>query len=173
MVAESSSAIALKDGTPVVIRPIRPDDVEALVESFRHLSPQTIYQRFFTNLHELPLEMARSIASPDHVGRLALIAESGNEVIGVGRYERTDVPGLAELGLVILDDWQNRGLGRILLRETLRAAERNGIRQFRAEVLAENRRMLHLLATEGDITGRKTEAGVTTLFFTTRSSSLQ
>lgn len=168
MVGAGESVITLKDGTAVVIRPIRPDDVDALLESFRHLSPQTIYQRFFTNLHELPPEMARSIASTDHVGRLALIAESGNEVIGVGRYERTNDPGVVELGLVILDEWQNRGLGRILLRETLRAGVRSGIRQFRAEVLAENRRMLHLLATEGEIIERRTEAGVTTLLLTVR-----
>jgi GNAT superfamily N-acetyltransferase len=75
---------------------------------------------------------------------------------------------LIELGLVIMDEWQNRGLGRILLREIMRAAERNGIYTFRADVLAENRRMLRLIATEGQLQERKTEAGVTTILFTSR-----
>ena len=99
MAAPGESAIALRDGTPVVIRPIRPDDVDGLIDSFRHLSPQTIYQRFFTNLHELTPGMAEQLASVDHAGRMALIAESGNEVIGVGRYERTNDPKVVELAL--------------------------------------------------------------------------
>jgi RimJ/RimL family protein N-acetyltransferase len=83
--------------------------------------------------------------------------------VGVGRYERTPDPEVVELGLVVLDEWQNRGLGRVLLRETLRVAQSNGIHRFRADVLSENRRMLRLLATEAEVVSRKMEAGVTTL----------
>lgn len=162
----------LKDGSQVHIRPIRPEDDNRLVETFRHLSPETVYQRFFTSMRELTPVMARYLASAHYVNRMALIAESepGSHLIGIARYERTDDPKVVELGLVVIDEWQNRGLGRILLREILRTAERNGIHRFRAEVLAENRRMLRLLTTECEIQERKIEAGVTTLFFTPRQS---
>jgi RimJ/RimL family protein N-acetyltransferase len=160
------SDFALKDATAVHVRPIRPEDDGALVEIFNHSSPQTVYQRFFSALPELTPSMAWHLSHVNYKDRFALVAEVEGGPVGVARYERTNDPGLLELGLVIMDEWQNRGLGRILLREIMRAAERNGIYTFRADVLAENRRMLRLIATEGQIQDRKTEAGVTTILFT-------
>ena len=159
---------SLKDGTSVRIRPIRPEDDHSLIEIFNRSSPQTVYQRFFTPLPEMTPTMAHHLSNVDYVHRLALIAESDMEPVGVGRYEPTHDPDLVELGLVIVDDWQNRGLGRILLRELLRAAEGNGIHRFCADVLGENRRMLHLLATEAQIHDWDTGAGVTTVSLTSR-----
>jgi RimJ/RimL family protein N-acetyltransferase len=163
VIAVESQAI-LKDGTIAHIRPIRSDDDQALVEAFRHLSPESVYQRFFTALPELSPGMARYLAHVNYTNRLALVAEIDGELAAVSRYERTSDSETVELGLVVLDQWQNRGLGRIMLRAILDAAERNGIHRFRADVLAENRRMLRLLAMEATVDSRKTEAGVTTLF---------
>jgi GNAT superfamily N-acetyltransferase len=168
MVVAVDSEVALKDGTLLHIRPIRPEDDQVLVESFRHLSPQTVYQRFFTNMSELTPSMARYLANAHYVNRMALVAESGSEFMGVARYERTEDPAVVELGLLVADEWQNRGLGRILLREILRIAEQNGIHKFRADVLAGNQRMLHLLAGETDVIWRKTEAGVTCMLVTAK-----
>src|SRR5437899_5669569 len=130
------SEIRLKDGTEVHVRPIRPEDDRVLMESFRRLSPQTVYQRFFTNMAEMTPAMARYLANAHYVNRMALIAETGSEFLGVARYERTEDPDVVELGLVIVDEWQNRGLGRIMLREILEVAKKNGIHRFRADVLA-------------------------------------
>jgi RimJ/RimL family protein N-acetyltransferase len=162
------SDVTLRDGSRVHIRPIHPEDDHILVDLFHHLSPQSIYQRFFTAMPDLSPGLARYLSNVNYTNRMALVAEVAGELIGVGRYERTTDPGLVELSLVIVDAWQNRGLGRILLRETLRAAEANGIRRFRADVLAENRQMLRLLAEECEIQHRKTEAGVATLLLTPR-----
>jgi GNAT superfamily N-acetyltransferase len=160
MTAALESDFTLKDGTIVHIRPIRPGDDHALIEIFKHLSPQSVYQRFFQALPELSPGMAVYLANAHYTDRMALVAEAGGEMIGVGRYERTSDPGVADLALVLLDEWQNRGLGRILLREILKVGKSNGIRRFRADVLAENRRMLRLLAQESQILEQKTEAGV-------------
>jgi GNAT superfamily N-acetyltransferase len=116
--------------------------------------------------------MARNLSNVDYRHRLALIAETDTEPIGVVRYEPTNDPELVELGLVVVDDWQNRGLGRILLRVILRAAESNGIHRFRADILAENRRMLSLLASESQIQTWESGAGVTTVSFTSRSNDI-
>jgi GNAT superfamily N-acetyltransferase len=162
----AQSEVTFKDGTIVRLRPIRPEDDQILVESFRRLSPESVYQRFFTALPELSPVMARYLASVNFTNRFALVAEVGAELAGVARYERTADPAVVELGLVVLDAWQSRGLGRILLRAILDAATANGIHHFRADVLAENRRMLRLLATEARIYDRKTEAGIATLLLT-------
>jgi RimJ/RimL family protein N-acetyltransferase len=167
--AALESDIRLRDGTPVHIRPIDPAD--DLVHLFHTLSPESVYQRFFSAIPELSPGMARHLSHVNFTNRLALVAEAAGELIGVGRYERTTDPEVVELSLVVSDAWQNRGLGRLLLRETLRAAEVNGIHRFRADVLADNWRMLKLLAEECEIEHRKTEAGVTTLVLRTRPAS--
>ena len=64
-----------------------------------------------------------------------------------------------------------RGLGRILIRETLNVAARNGIHRFTADILAENRRMLHILATEAQVLESKSGAGVTTLLLSSKTSA--
>lgn len=157
------SDATLKDGIPVHIRAIRPDDDVRLIEIFNRLSPQSVYQRFFNAAAELSPGMARYLANVDYRKRMALVAEVDGEPVAVGRWEPSGEPGLIELALVVLDEWQNRGVGRVLLRETLKLARANGIERFRADVLAENRRMLRLLATEAEIVERRTEGAVTTM----------
>ena len=161
----------LKDGALVRIRPIRPEDDSTLMEVFSRSSPQTVYQRFLAPLAELTPAMAHELANVDYARRLALIAETDTGPVGVARYDTAGDPGTAELGLVVVDDWQNRGLGRILLREILRTAEEHGIHRFHAELLAENRRILHLLTDETEIEDWKIEAGVTALSVTPRRSA--
>lgn len=158
----------LKNHTPVKIRRVRPEDDGRLIQVFDRCSPETIYQRFLTGLRELTPEMARHLANVDHCRRLALIAENASGPIGVARYEPSDDPGEAELAIVVVDEWQDLGLGRILLRNVLRAAKRNGIRRFRAYLLAENSRILRLLATETRIEEWSVTAGMATLSLTHR-----
>ncbi len=168
MTAALESDVTLRDGTAVHIRPIRPEDDHVLVDLFDHLSPQSVYQRFFMAMPELTPGMARYLSHVNYTNRMALVAETAGELIGVSRYERTNDPGVVELGLVVADAWQGRGLGRILLRGIFQAAAANGIRRFRADVLSENRKMLRLLAEESKIDERHTEAGITSLVLSLR-----
>jgi GNAT superfamily N-acetyltransferase len=182
--AEAGNDLALRDGTRVHVRPIRPEDDHALVEAFHHMSPQTIYQRFFAALHELSPDMAWRFSHVNYTNRMALVAETADsdppQLIAVARYERIrsesthpeptrseaadeSDPDTAELGLVVLDQWQGLGLGRILLRQILAVAASNGITRFTADLLADNRRMFHLLSTEARVVESKSGGGVTTL----------
>jgi RimJ/RimL family protein N-acetyltransferase len=163
--------VILRDGTRVLLRPIRPEDDHALVDAFNRMSPQTVYQRFFAAIPELTDDMAHHLSHLDGANRLALVAEIDSEVAAVGRYERTTDPDVVELGLVVVDKWQNRGLGRILLRATVEEGTRHGIQRFRAEVLSENPRMLHLLAEVMEIREMHSQSGVTTLLLEPKAAA--
>jgi RimJ/RimL family protein N-acetyltransferase len=166
---ELMRTVTLKDGASVRMRPIRPDDEARLEDLYARLSRHSAYQRFFTVRRRLPSDWYHFFANVDYVRRLALVAErdtvAGTQLIGVGRYEPSDEPDTAEVAFVIEDGWQGRGLGMRLLEAVLAAAEARGVRRFRAYVLAENHRMLHLLATHTLVEERKTEDGVTGLRF--------
>ena len=167
--AELARGVRLRDGTYLRIRPIRPDDEPRLVELYDRLGTHTAYQRFFTVMRRLSPDWARFFANVDYQERLALVAErdtaAGPQLVGVGRYEPSDEPETAEVAFVVEDGWQGRGLGTVLLADLLDAAVARGIRRFRAYVLADNPRMLGLLARRTDILERQTEEGVVSLLF--------
>jgi GNAT superfamily N-acetyltransferase len=155
--------VTLRDGTPVRLRPIRPDDDTGLVALFGRLSERTIYHRFFTVRRSLPPAWVHLLTHVDYQRRMAIVAERGTAdgLIGVARYDVTEAEDTAEIALVVEDAWQGLGLGTILLHEIMRAGEARGIRVFRLDVLSENRRMLHLIARETEIVSRTTSQGVT------------
>ncbi|HEY4910609.1 MAG TPA: GNAT family N-acetyltransferase [Methylomirabilota bacterium] len=77
-------------------------------------------------------------------------------------------PRRPRVAFVVQDGFQGRGLGVLLLHHLLEAGEARGIRRFRAYVLADNSRMLHLLARFTDIRERSIEAGVADIVFERR-----
>jgi RimJ/RimL family protein N-acetyltransferase len=163
--------MSLRDGTLARMRPIRTDDAPRLVALYDHLSRDTRYHRFFSVMRRLPSDWARFLADVDCESRLALVIESPENpdtLIAVARYEPAGEPGVAEVAFVVQDGWQDRGLGMVLFSELLAAAELNGIRRFRAWVLADNRRMLDLIARLGEVSHRSIEEGVVELSFTAR-----
>jgi RimJ/RimL family protein N-acetyltransferase len=165
--------VTLRDGARVRIRPIRADDQIPLIELYDRLSQLTAYQRFFSLMRRFPPDWAKILATVDYRRRLALVAEHegphGLELIGVGRYEPTERQDTAEIAFVVQDGWQNRGLGTILFRGVLDAAQARGISRFVAYVLADNTRMLDLILRFTDVRHRTIEQGVVEIVFTPRA----
>ncbi len=151
----------LPDGIPVTIRPIRPEDAEQLREGFKHLSPQSIYLRFLTPLHELSENQARIFASVDYQSIMAFVAttEVGDQtqMIGVARYARAGLqdPEIAECAVVVSDEYQGRGLGSRLLDQLVQYARQQGIRYFLATVHSTNDRILGFIQRSGFSQERK------------------
>ena len=163
--------VILRDGARVSLRPIRPDDAPRLATAYHQLSTQSAYQRFFTVSRRLPPDWAQFLTTVDYRRRLALIAErpkgGGMELLGVARYEPShdDAP---EVAFVILDAWQNRGLGSLLFQALLAAAQARGLSRFRAWVLADNVRMLDLINRYADVQERRRDGTILELIFTAR-----
>ena len=172
--ASFEQTVTLAGGERVRLRPIQPADAPRLEALYDRLSRRTIYQRFFTVMKRLPPDWARFLAEVDYQRRFALVAEDAAApaptLIGVARYEPLPDGESAELAFVVQDDWQGKGLGAVLVRELLRAAELNGIRRFRAWVLGDNRRMLQLLARHTEIRERRIDHGVVELTLTRKAS---
>jgi RimJ/RimL family protein N-acetyltransferase len=172
--AQFERTVSLRDGTRVLMRPIRPDDAARLIVLYDQLSRDTRYHRFFSAMRRLPPDWARFLANVDYRTRLALVVESppdAESLIAVARYEPSDVADAVEVAFVVHDTWQGRGLGTVLFRELLAAATLNGVRRFPAWVLADNRRMLALIGRLGEVTRRSIEQGVVELEFTARPAA--
>ena len=138
----------LRDGSRVVVRPVRADDRERLRAGFERLSPESRYQRFLAPMAELSeadLTYLTDVDHHDHEALAAIDPETG-EGVGVARFIRcADRPDTAEAAVTVIDDWQGRGVGTALL-DLL--ADARGPRVSRASprcVLAENRDMLEVL----------------------------
>jgi RimJ/RimL family protein N-acetyltransferase len=141
----------------VVIQPIRPEHRDALARSFERLSEESRYRRFLAPMEQLGPTMLAYLTEVDHHDHEALLAfdrESG-EAVGVARYVRTNGAS-AEAAVTVIDEWQGRGLGTALTSLLAERALEEGIDRLTAVLLAENKEMIALLETVGDVkvTGR-------------------
>lgn len=139
-----------EDGTRVRIRPIRPEDEPLLVDFHRPLSEHSVYMRYFRALNldqRTQHDRLTRICFIDYDREMALVVtrahpETGKrEIIGVGRLSRMNNPQDAEFALLVSDDYQGQGIGRILLEKLLDYARNEGIRRVMAYMLPENRPM--------------------------------
>jgi GNAT superfamily N-acetyltransferase/nucleotide-binding universal stress UspA family protein len=140
----------LRDGTPVVVRPIESADRDRLRAGFERLSPESRYRRFFSPVNELSERDLDYLVEVDHHDHEALLAvpPDGGPGYGVARFVRT-APEEAEPAIVVVDDWQGRGVGGLLLDVLAERAREEGIARFRAPVLARNEESIRLLRRLG------------------------
>jgi RimJ/RimL family protein N-acetyltransferase len=137
------------------MRKVRPGDAPALVRAYAHLGKQSRYRRFFTIMPELAEATVKAAVEVDHTDHEALVAvplQSEGEIVGESRFVRlADQSDTADLAVTVVDAWQGRGLGPVLLARLSERALEVGIEYFTAEVLAENRAMLALLPALGRV----------------------
>jgi acetyl coenzyme A synthetase (ADP forming)-like protein len=158
------TAVILKDGSALRLRPIRRDDEDKLLTLFYRLSTHTIYLRFHHVMTHLSREEVRRFCTVDYENTFALVATIGEgaeeKIIAVGRYYRLPRIDTAELALVVEDAYQEKGIGTHLLEQLAGVAKEKGIRHFEAEVLVENQPMLKMLKDSGFELAQELEMGV-------------
>ncbi len=156
--------VVLRDGATAHLRPIAPADADLMVAFYARVSEQSKYYRFFAPYPQLSDRDVARFTQVDYHDRLALIVTVGDEMIGVGRYERTG-RRTAEVAFLIEDAHQGRGLGQLLLEHLAQAARENGIARFVAEVLPDNRKMITVFTEAGYKVAREFEDGVIVVEF--------
>ena len=156
----------LRDGTPVCVRAIQPDDKTRLLAGFERLSPKSIYRRFFSAVSTLTAENLRYFTEldfVDHVGLAVTVGADANETfIAVGRFIRDKVKrDEAEVALIVADEYQHRGAATLLLDHLTTLARRLALRRFVALVQADNHEMLEVFQRFGLPHQIRLESGVT------------
>lgn len=135
----------LRDGTPVRVRPIRPDDAPRLIEFHSRLSMNTTRLRFFTPMKRLSATFAEHLCTVEFKKRCAFVISplDSDSIHAVGRYE-AESRYSAEVAFVVEDSFQGKGIGTILLDRLVEHARTKGFDRLTAVVLCENLNMLTL-----------------------------
>jgi RimJ/RimL family protein N-acetyltransferase len=150
--AAPGGPVVLRDGSQVVIRPVRGTDAPLLADGFSRLSARSRQMRFLTRKDELTQAELRYFTEVDHRDHEALAAlnYADGRGVGIARYVRdAGDPQAAEIAVTIADDWQSRGLGTELLAQLTGRARCEGIGRFTALVSADNAAMAGLLRNVG------------------------
>lgn len=134
---------SLADGTPVRLRWVGPDARELVRAGFDSLSPTSRYLRFFTAKPRLSERELDILTATDGTRHVAIGATTNDDPptrgLGIARFVRTsDSDTIAEAAVAVVDDWQGRGIGSLLLDRLSRAALERGVDHFRCQILVTN-----------------------------------
>jgi len=142
----------MKGGTPVTIRPIRPEDEPAMVGFHETLSERSVYLRYFTAL-KLQQRVAHTrllrICFNDYDREIALVAERSLgkgkfEILGVARMSKIHGSSMAEFAVVVTDKSQHKGLGTELTKRLIDIARNEKLKKLVAYTLLENHEMQNM-----------------------------
>jgi RimJ/RimL family protein N-acetyltransferase len=149
----------LADGSTVLVRPAGPADFEAVKAMHEAMSPDNLYLRFFSVGPLVAEREASRICREAETGRAALLALSGDEIVGCASYEPAP-GGHAEIAFAVADRMHHKGIATLLLEHLVSHARDDGIQAFVAETLAENTAMLRVLADAGLPVRKRFDHGV-------------
>ncbi len=139
----------LRDGTPVLIRPIKPEDAAAHYEMVAGFSQQTRYFRFFSLREQITPEQMVRFTQIDYDRDVAIIAEierDGKKMsIGVNRLVYYPHSEEYEFAVVVTDAWQGSGAGRLLMEKLIYIAKDRGIPEIFGLVLRDNSSMMRFI----------------------------
>jgi acetyltransferase len=147
-----------RQGLPITLRPIRPEDEPLLVQLHYTLSEESVYFRYF-HLIKLQARIAHDrltrICFIDYDREIALVAETTHpdtqerQILAVGRLSKRHGAQEAEFGLLVSDRYHHQGIGTQLLRCLVHIAQAEGLHRITAEILPENLAMQHLCQKVG------------------------
>ncbi|UCB61186.1 MAG: GNAT family N-acetyltransferase, partial [Candidatus Bathyarchaeota archaeon] len=140
-----------KNGTPIVLRPIKPEDELLLDELFQSFSEETMRFRFFQVIKEMPHETLTRYCNIDYDREIAIVAEvaedNDRKISGVARLILQPGRKHGEFAVVVGDQWQGLGLGSKLVELVIALGREMGLDTIYGDVLSNNHKMLHLCAS--------------------------
>jgi GNAT superfamily N-acetyltransferase len=154
VVVDPAGHLRLTDGTDIALRPFLAGDGDLLVAGFARLSSQSRYRRFLSPVPRLTDSMLAFLTAVDghHHRAFGALVEEPTGPIGAGvmRWVRTKGdPAAADLAITVIDDYQGRGLGGLLLDVAVLDGLAHGLDRFEGLVLGENISSRRMLARGG------------------------
>lgn len=139
----------LKNGEPVLLRPVRLGDEDILKDFFYALSDKSIKRRFMNARLDMPHERLKNFIVVNYAEEMVILAVQQEEeevetVIGVCEYRLDPKSNYGEAAFAVRDDHQGLGVGSMLLKYLTQVAVKQGLNGFTAEVLVENTSMMGL-----------------------------
>lgn len=151
-------------GLHILLRPVKITDEPVLKDFFYALSEDSMYMRFFSARRDMPHKRLQDFVVVDYTRKMEILAvipdKEKETIIGLGQYELNPDMHTAEVALVVQDRYQSKGVGTELLLYLAYLARRQGLLGFTAEVLVENKPMIHLFEKLGFATEKRREEGV-------------
>jgi RimJ/RimL family protein N-acetyltransferase len=161
--ADEGELVTLRDGSEVLVRPVRPEDKPLFLAGWERFGEESRYERFMGLKHRLStreLAFFTELDQADHAAVGAIEPRRG-EGLGVARYVRDPQrQDTAEAAVAVIDAWQGRGLGGVLLRRLCARAAEHGVTRFTATLLTTNTAMLRAFRRLGEVHVREADAGV-------------
>jgi acyl-CoA hydrolase/RimJ/RimL family protein N-acetyltransferase len=153
-----------KSGMNILLRPVKMSDEPLIKDLFYSLSDKSLYRRFVSARQDMPHDRLQEFVIIDYTKEMVILAvtQDGEKElpIGLGQYSVNPGTHTAEVAFVVRDDHQNNGIGTELLTYLTLLAKRQGLRGFTAEVLAENRPMLHVFNKMGFDMEKELSSGI-------------
>jgi acetyltransferase len=143
----------MRDGTPVLLRPMKPEDEPLVSDFLARCSEETVYFRYFRLIKKWTHEMLIRFTQNDYdreIGLMAIGQPPGPEVmLGVSRLVMAADRATAEFAVIVADLWQGKGLGPKLVEGVIDIAREQGVKLLHGEVLAQNQPMLEMVKRLG------------------------
>ncbi|MBV9828487.1 MAG: bifunctional acetate--CoA ligase family protein/GNAT family N-acetyltransferase [Alphaproteobacteria bacterium] len=141
---ELETTVLSRDGQPVRIRALRPEDEPLLHDLAARMDPEDLRLRFFTPIRGLSHAVAARLTQLDYDRELGLLAEENGAAMGVAHFFADPDNRSAEYAIAVRSDAKGRGIGYALMQRLCELAAQRGIGELVGEVLRENRRMLDM-----------------------------
>ncbi|MCI0476113.1 MAG: GNAT family N-acetyltransferase, partial [Anaerolineales bacterium] len=141
-----------KDGTPINLRPIRPEDEPAISKFHETLSDRSVYLRYFGPLvlsERVTHERLARVCFADYNREIPIVAEHDGQIIAVGRLSQLHESSTARLTMLVSDRYQGQGVGHLMLQHLLDIGRAEKLTRVIAHILADNVMMQKLCEKHG------------------------
>jgi acyl-CoA hydrolase/GNAT superfamily N-acetyltransferase len=149
---EEECVATLADATEVLVRPVRISDEEHLQAMLYRLTDESTYSRFLQYKKRHPHEEMQDLVDLDYEHNMALVVTPQgrpDDIVATARYDVDPATHLADIAFVVLDDWQGKGVGTLLMKRMAEIGQKRGLAGFTADVLRRNKAMLGIFHRSG------------------------